>query len=69
MIELYIIALIGQFFSSILYRMIQDLVHTSHVGPDADDGRQVLQCRLHGIVQSGHYQKEQKECQHIQGSF
>ena len=66
MFELYIIVMIGQFFSSILYRMIQDLVHTSHVSPNADDGRQILQCRLHWIVQPGHYQKKQEECQHVQ---
>ena len=45
--------------------MGQDLIQTVTLHTAADDGRQILQCHLQGIIHSGYQQQEYEEGQNI----
>ena len=57
---------VGEGGGPLLDGVVQDLPHPGDVGAGADDGRQVLQRRLEGIIQPGGHQEEQEEGEHIQ---
>ena len=60
MVKHHVAALIGQFLAAGLHLVIQNFVHPGHIGAHSDDRRQILQRALHGVIQSGCHQQEQK---------
>ena len=65
MVKYNVIAPIRQLLLSGLDRILQNLIHTCHIGTHGNHRRQILQRPLHGIIQSGGYQQKQKQRQHI----